>query len=158
MKILAVDKFHDLLILEHGNPRMVPLKMGYGRQVRQGYRVLFTGYPVGFVLGLNPTTHTGIISSISPLIKPSPSARIIDGKIIRHLNKPYDVYQIDATAFPGNSGSPVMLIETGEVIGVINQVFVKGKKEHALTDPSGITYAIPAAYIKALEETIPASP
>ncbi len=153
-KIIATDEFHDLAILEQEGNLIPALKIADTKKVREGYRVLFSGYPVGFVLGLNATTHTGIVSSIAPLIKPSPSARIIDGEIIRHLSKPYDVYQIDATAFPGNSGSPVCLMSTGEVIGVINQVFVKGKKEHALTDPSGITYAIPAGFIIALNKKI----
>lgn len=153
-KIIAMDKFHDLAILEHESNLLPALKIADSSKVREGYKILFTGYPIGFVLGLNPTTHTGIISSIAPLIKPSPSARIIDGKLIRHLSHPYDIFQIDATAFPGNSGSPVYMASTGEVIGVINKVFVQGKKEHALTDPTGITYAIPANFIKALEKTI----
>ena len=33
---------------------------------------------------------------------------------------------------------------TGEVVGIVNMVFVKGTKEAALTNPSGISYAIPA--------------
>jgi S1-C subfamily serine protease len=39
---------------------------------------------------------------------------------------------------------------TGEVIGVVNMVFVKGVKEAAITAPSGITYAIPANFIDAV--------
>ncbi|MCF6249606.1 MAG: serine protease, partial [Desulfobacula sp.] len=154
-KIIAIDKFHDLVILEQDGEPIPVLKIADSTKVREGYRVIFSGYPVGFVLGLNATTHTGIISSIAPLIKPSPTARIIDGKIIRHLNEPYDVFQIDGTAFPGNSGSPVCLMSTGEVIGVINQVFVKGKKEHAFTSPSGINYTLPARCITVLNTTIP---
>jgi len=153
-RIVAIDKFHDLAILEQEAKLLPALEIADSSKVREGYQVLFTGYPIGFVLGLNPTTHTGIISSIAPLIKPSPSARIINGELIRHLTHPYDIFQIDATAFPGNSGSPVCMAATGEVIGVINKVFVKGRKEHALTDPTGITYAIPANFIKALEKTI----
>jgi hypothetical protein len=36
------------------------------------------------------------------------------------------------------------------VIAVINSVFVKGAKENVLRDPSGITYAIPVQYVRAL--------
>jgi hypothetical protein len=36
------------------------------------------------------------------------------------------------------------------VVGVLNMVFVKGTKEKALTDPSGISYAIPSRYLQAL--------
>lgn len=156
VKIVAIDKFHDLAILELQQDQipLTPLKIASPETVREGYRVIFSGYPIGLVLGLNLTSHTGIISAIAPLIRPSPSARIIDGKMIRHLDNPYSVLQIDATAFPGNSGSPVIRVATGEVVGVINQVFVKGKKERALTHPSGITYAIPARFIRELEKTI----
>ncbi|MCA1793287.1 MAG: hypothetical protein LC660_05330 [Desulfobacteraceae bacterium] len=38
-------------------------------------------------------------------------------------------------------------------MGVINMVFVKGKKEHVLKDPTGITYAIPVTHVHALEKT-----
>jgi S1-C subfamily serine protease len=55
-------------------------------------------------------------------------------------------------AYPGNSGSPLYDGHTGEVIGVINAVFVKSTKENALKDPSGITYAIPAKYVRELLE------
>ena len=54
------------------------------------------------------------------------------------------------TAYPGNSGSPVYHIESGEVVGVINKVFVSQGKESALSAPSGISYAIPVKHVDAL--------
>jgi S1-C subfamily serine protease len=39
---------------------------------------------------------------------------------------------------------------SGKVWGVINAVFVKGLKENAITNPSGITYAVPVNYVKQL--------
>ncbi len=152
--ILAVDEFHDLAILGHESELLPALKLGDSSFVKEGYRVVFTGYPMGIVFGLNPSTHGGIVSSIAPLVRPSPSARIINGDLIRHLGEPYDIFQIDATALPGNSGSPVILRSSGEVIGVINMVFVKDKKEHVLSEPTGITYAIPSNFIKALKKSI----
>lgn len=152
VKIVKVDPFHDLAVLEKDGEPLKALNVNSREKIKPGYHVVFSGYPIGLVLGLNPTTHKGMVSNVTPLVRPSPTGRIIDGKIIRHLDAPYDVYQIDGVAFPGNSGSPVCLLSTGEVIAVINQVFVKGKKEHALTDPSGITYAIPAEFVKALLE------
>jgi serine protease Do len=71
--------------------------------------------------------------------------------MINQLQKPiYAVFQLDGTAYPGNSGSPLYDPESGVVYGVINMVFVKGKKEAVLSNPSGITYAIPATYIQEL--------
>ena len=53
------------------------------------------------------------------------------------------VFQLDATAYPGNSGSPIYDPASGDVLGIVNMVFVKGTKEAALSQPSGITYAVP---------------
>ena len=55
-------------------------------------------------------------------------------------------------AYPGNSGSPVYDVESGEVIGIINMVFVKATRESALSQPSGITYAIPVNHLQSLLE------
>ncbi|MDD3381539.1 MAG: serine protease, partial [Rugosibacter sp.] len=58
-----------------------------------------------------------------------------------------------ATAYPGNSGGPLFDPDTGEVIGILNMVFVKSTKESALEKPSGISYAIPARYLDELLTT-----
>jgi len=63
------------------------------------------------------------------------------------LQTRYDVYQLDATAYPGNSGSPLYEAKTGDVIAILNSVAVKGTKEKALSEPSGISFAIPVVYI-----------
>jgi len=152
--ILAEDEFHDLAILEIEGTSLPPLPMGEKQRVEEGHRIAFTGYPIGFVLGLHPTTHIGIISAIAPIILPSPTAKIINGGLIKHLKYPFDVFQIDAVAYPGNSGSPVYRLATGEVVGVINMVFIKSKKEHILKDPTGITYAIPVEFVHKLNRSI----
>ncbi|MBL8421551.1 MAG: serine protease, partial [Dechloromonas sp.] len=45
------------------------------------------------------------------------------------------------------SGSPVFDASTGEVIGIINMVFIKSSREAALSQPSGISYAIPSNFL-----------
>jgi S1-C subfamily serine protease len=60
------------------------------------------------------------------------------------------VFQLDGTAYPGNSGSPLYDGETGAVLGVLNMVLVKATKESALAQPSGIAYAVPAEHLRAL--------
>ena len=130
--------------------KLRPLPLGNASAVREGESIAFTGYPIGLVLGLNPTTHAGIVSAIAPIMIPSPTARAIKGKHMDYLRDPYAVFQIDGTAFPGNSGSPVYRQDSGQVIGVINKVFVQDKKEHLLKKPTGITYAIPINHVKAL--------
>ena len=153
--LLAEDEVHDLAILGIKGVRLKPLVLEKTHSVKEGYRVAFTGYPIGFILGLNPTTHTGIISAIAPIILPGPSAGIIDGNLIKYLKNPFNIFQIDATAYPGNSGSPVYRVSTGKVVGVINMVFIKSKKEYILKEPTGITYAIPVEFIRKLNQSIP---
>ncbi|WP_226498538.1 trypsin-like peptidase domain-containing protein [Ferribacterium limneticum] len=110
----------------------------------------FTGFPIGGVLGFPPTTHRGIISAIA---LPGGHSTQLNEKLIKQLKRgSFDIFQLDATAYPGNSGSPVFDPESGHVIGVINMVFVKGTREAAITNPSGITYAIPINHLKALAQ------
>ena len=151
--LAAQDPFHDLAILIMES-KLAPMPMAEDNTLKEGHKVAFTGYPIGFVLGLNPTTHTGIVSAIAPAILPSPHASLIKGSMIKHLEHPWDIIQLDAVAFPGNSGSPVYRIATGKVVGVLNKVFIKGKKEHALKEPTGLTYAVPVKFIRKLNRSI----
>ena len=122
---------------------------------REGQEIFFTGYPIGAVLGPYPATHRGIISAITPIAIPQSRAGDLDARTVRRLSSgAFPVFQLDATAYPGNSGSPVYDPDTGEVLGIVNMVFVKGTKEAVLTDPSGITYAVPASYLQSLLKNI----
>ncbi len=147
---IAVDKKHDIAILKLRQGSLPALVLGEVSNVREGKLYAFTGYPIGMVLGLFPVTHTGIVSAISPVAIPVYNSGKLNSKIINRLQEPYNVYQLDATAYPGNSGSPLYEINSGEVIGVINKVFVKETKENVLSKPSGISYAIPIEHVKQL--------
>lgn len=149
-KVVARDPEHDLALLEIAGAPLKPVTLGDDARVREGQAVAFTGFPIGMVLGLYHVTHRGIVASVSPVAIPGVGGRDLDPKNIKALRDPYDVFQLDATAYPGSSGSPLYDPETGAVIGVINSVLVKGTKESALEKPSGITYAIPARFLKAL--------
>jgi S1-C subfamily serine protease len=152
-KKVAIDLVHDLALLEFDGAPLPALRLGESRRPREGQAIAFTGFPLGVVLGLFPVTHTGIISAISPVAIPVPAAGQLDATTLRRLkNEPYEVLQLDATAYPGNSGSPLYEPDTGRVIGVINKVFVQESKETILEKPSGITYAIPVRYVQALLE------
>lgn len=149
-KEIAYDKEHDIAILKLIEDQLPPLKLGNASTVHEGQLYAFTGYPMGMVLGLYPVTHRGIISAISPNIIPMIKSEQLNTKLIRRLQEPYNVFQLDATAYPGNSGSPLYAPDSGEVIGVINKVFVQESKESILSKPSGITYAIPINHIEKL--------
>jgi len=149
-ELSALDAEHDLALLSIAAGHIPPLEIGDSKKVREGEEYAFTGYPLGQVLGLFPVTHRCIVSAISPNVIPAKATQQLNVNMIKKLQAPYDVFQLDAIAFPGNSGSPLYDDRSGKVIGIINKVFVQGSKENALTNPSSITYAIPAEYIKAL--------
>lgn len=148
---IATDPEHDLALLEVEGTPLPPMQLSRSQRLREGQSIAFTGFPLGTVLGLFPVTHVGIISAISPVAIPAPTAGQLDATTLKRLkNEPYEVLQLDATAYPGNSGSPLYEPNTGQVIGVINKVFVQGSKESLLENPSGITYAIPIRHVQAL--------
>jgi len=148
VKIIDIDKVHDLALLKISGKKFPAVTINQSGFLQEGDDIAFTGFPIGAVLGLFPVTHRGIISAVSPIGIPVPSASQLSSKMVRRLQKKYQVYQLDATAYPGNSGSPVFSIQNGEVIGVINKVFIKESKESVIQKPSGITYAIPSKYVR----------
>ena len=150
-RVVAVDRDYDLAVLRIEGQKLPPLTLGDSSKVREGQGYLFTGYPLGTVLGLFPVTHQGMVSAIAPIAIPSANATQLDARTVKRLSTgAYPILQLDGTAYPGNSGSPLYQTDTGEVIGVINMVFVKGTKESAITHPSGITYAVPIQPLKDL--------
>lgn len=148
-RVLTKDPRHDLAVLYISTP-LPALELSARDRVREGTEIAFTGFPMGMALGLYPVTHRGIVSAISPMAPPQLGSGVLTAKMIRAMREPYDVLQLDATAYPGNSGSPVFDQRTGEVLGVINSVLVKSTKEAAIQDPSGISYAIPVRLVREL--------
>jgi S1-C subfamily serine protease len=148
--VLEVDAVHDLALLRLEGPAMQAFTIRHSDSVKEGQSVAFTGFPIGGALGFSPVTHRGMVSSITPAALPMPTAQHLNEKAIRGLRDggaTFSVFQLDATAYPGNSGGPLFDPDTGELLGVINMVFIKGTHESALTNPSGISYAIPSKFV-----------
>jgi len=153
---LATDAVHDLALLRIDGAPLPALRLGDSATVREGQAIAFIGFPIGGALGFSPVTHRGIVASITPIVLPSPSARQLNPSSIQRVRDGvFDIFQLDATAYPGNSGGPVFDPLTGEVLGVLNMAFVKSAKESALSQPSGISYAIPSRFIAALLQSSP---
>lgn len=148
VSVETIDKDHDLALLRLSGASLPPLTIRPPDSVREGQAIAFTGFPIGGVLGYSPVTHRGVISAITPIVLPGGNSGELNEKSIRRLRSgSYQVFQLDATAYPGNSGGPMYDAETGEVLGIINMVFVKSTKEAVLQHPSGISYAIPGNFL-----------
>ncbi|AZQ82884.1 serine protease [Colwellia sp. Arc7-635] len=149
-KLVASDDEHDIAILKIEGRPLPALSLAKSDFKAEGTSIAFTGFPIGAVLGLYPVTHRGIIAAVTPTIIPVDDSRQLSIAMLKRLRDPYLVYQLDATAYPGNSGSAMYDVSTGEVVGIINKVFVQGSKETVISKPSGITYAIPVKYLHKL--------
>ena len=147
--VLEVDALHDLALLKFDGHAHAAFKVGDSDAVQEGKSIAFMGFPIGGALGFSPVTHRGTVSSIAAMALPTPTAQQLNAKTILSLRggSSFNIFQLDGTAYPGNSGGPVFDPDSGEVLGVINMVLVKGTRESALTNPSGISYAIPSRFV-----------
>lgn len=153
-RLVAVDKSHDVALLRISGPALPALALRDSNDVREGQTYAFTGFPIGSVLGLSPVTHRAMISALTPIALPTGSSNQLNQQAISRLKSGvFPIFQLDATAYPGNSGSPLYDPETGEVVGILNMVFVKGSKETGLTQPSGISFAIPIEHLQQMLRT-----
>jgi S1-C subfamily serine protease len=153
--VIAVDRTNDLAILAIDGPKLVPLRLAEGFRVREGQTLYFTGFPIGAVLGLIPVTHRSMVAALTPISIPTSDSTQLDAQAIRRLSAgAAAVMQLDATAYPGNSGSPLYDPESGGVVGILNSVFVKASRETLLSQPSGIAYALPVQWLQDLARTI----
>lgn len=139
---------HDLALLEI--EQHLPALALAEDETPEGSTIAYTGFPITGVLGMFPATHTGIISALTPIAIPVDNAATLSPRMLQQLRQPFFVYQLDSTAYPGNSGSPVYRLSDGKVVAVINMVLVKSSREAVLSDPSGISYAIPIHFLQQL--------
>lgn len=149
-EIVEQDPLNDLAILK------IPVKLpalslqSADLLSSPGTSVHIIGFPLGATLGLYPAVHSGVVANVSPNVIPAQNSRQLTKQMMRSLKDPMMIYQLDLTAYPGNSGSPLFDSKSNKVIGVINKVFVTDTKESAITNPSGISYAIPVEKVHAL--------
>lgn len=155
-RVVNMDRAHDLALLAISGPPLPALRLGDSERVREGQALAFTGYPLAMALGLHAATHRATLAAIAPIVRPSATSKQLNpAAIARTREGAFTIFQLDGVAYPGNSGSPLYDVDSGDVVGIINMVFVKGSKENAISAPSGISYAIPAAYIQQLLRTKP---
>lgn len=147
----AIDARHDLALLSVKGTALPALQLGDSASVEEGRPLAFMGFPLAMALGLRHVTHRCTVAALTPIAMPAPAAGRLEPRAAQQLaRQAYTLFQLDGTAYPGNSGGPLFDPDTGVVFGIINMVFVRGNRESAISQPSGITYAIPSQYIRAL--------
>jgi S1-C subfamily serine protease len=149
-KVLAVEQGRDLALLRLEGPPLPALKLA-AVEAREGTSVLLMGFPLGGALGYSHVSHRGMVASRTAIVPPATGPQGLTERAVKQLRQgSFEVIQLDATAYPGNSGGPVLDADSGEVIGVMSMVLVKGTREAALSAPSGISYAVPVRDVSQL--------
>lgn len=149
-RLLGRDRRNDLALLVIDGPALPVLKLAE-QDAQEGTAIALMGFPIGNALGQVHTTHRGIVSAWTLIAQPAGGPAGLDPRAVRQLRAgAFKVMQLDAIAYPGNSGGPVLDIETGEVVGVLQGGVVKSIKEAALSAPTGISFAVPASTAAAL--------
>ncbi|MDT8997957.1 serine protease [Paucibacter sp. APW11] len=151
VEVQALDRARDLALLKLEGAKVPALSLATPGQVREGQSIAVLGFPLAGALGFSLVTHRGIVSSISAITMQAPAANALSEQAVRRLREgSFDILQLDATAYPGNSGGPVMELSSGAVVGVLNMVLVRRDKESAISTPTGVSYAIPVQYVQGL--------
>jgi serine protease Do len=154
-EVVRIERADDLAVLRIKTDAPLPaLKLAAMKtRVAEGEDVALIGYPLGSALGLIAAVHRGVVAAQAPLAVPRPNSVQIDAKTIRRMRDDSDnfFYQLDMVAFPGNSGSPLLAVGSGEVVGIINATHARSTRE-AISIPSGISYAVPVGALHRLLE------
>jgi serine protease Do len=119
VKIIAINKFHDLALLhieDKNAPKFKPITLGSADALNVGDGVFAIGSP----LGLERTVTQGIVST---------KTRQLEGNLF---------LQTSTQINPGNSGGPLFNL-AGEVVGVTNMKITFGE---------GLGFAIPVELVK----------
>jgi S1-C subfamily serine protease len=157
-QVVKRDVVHDLCLLRFDGSRIRPLRLGNSSKVREGKLVAFTGYPILNVLWLYPATHEGIVSAIAPIALTPDLELLPEGRRLQKIIRPFQAFWLDATAYPGNSGSPLYAADSGRVVGVVNGVRRGPGGSSPIENPSGISYAVPVRYVRNLLKIAGLSP
>ena len=146
--VVRSDRGRDLALLKIDGAALPALALDAADSAREGQAIALMGFPLGGALGYAHVTHRGIVASRTQVALPAPTAGALDPRTITRVREGnFALLQLDAIAYPGNSGGPVFDADSGVVLGVLTSGLVKGTRESAISQPTGITYAVPVRYL-----------
>jgi len=129
---IATDQDHDLALVKPSiSISAASLPLATGNDFKVGTQVSTWGYPGGY-FGLSPMLSVGYLAGIDAL-------KTASGKIIRQ-------WVVNAAFNGGNSGGPLVHVETGAVFGVVSSKLAPISKQTAdilqalENQKSGFTY------------------
>ncbi len=147
LKLIKKNDKNDMALFkikEHGKTLLKPLELGDSDKALVGQEIYFIGFPYAAVLinegfGITLIVNKSIISNIKR-----------DGQDPKH---PRNFIFLDTISNPGNSGSPLIDVETNRVIGVMAITFRTRSKTHSdldIREPMHICVAKPINLAKSL--------
>ncbi len=148
-QLVQSDELHDVALLRFEGPARRAVTLD-SETPHQGRSIGVMGYPVGTVLGLVPAVHRGGVAAVVPAVLPLPRGAKLTPMLVEAIRNPYDIYQLDVTILPGNSGSAVFDARTGHVLAIVNKALGDKTREHLIQRPTGIGYAVPSIWIQVL--------
>lgn len=128
-QVVSLDLKKDLAVLNvpSGDQKVIAhleeLRLGDSKPLEQGEEIAFLGFPFGMVLSndITPSATKGIISAFRRDLTTGST----------------EIIQLDAVVGGGNSGAPVFLPETSEVIAIVKGRFdplMKGRPPKLIID------------------------
>lgn len=147
LELIKKDDKNDMALFQlkdYGKTLITPLDLGDSEKIEVGDEVYFIGFPYAAQLindgfGITLIVNKTIISNIKH-----------DGIDPKH---PRNWFIVDAISNPGNSGSPLLNLETNKVIGVMTIAFRTPSrviKELDIREPMHIAGARPINLAKSL--------
>jgi len=128
-ELIGSDRYVDLAVLKINRDGLFSIPFGDSDDIRVGEQVIAIGSPLGDEL--TGTVTAGIISAVDRQID-------VDGI-------PFTLLQTDAAVNPGNSGGPLVNMQS-EVIGIntLKSIFAGYDEYGMVIAAEGISYAIPS--------------
>lgn len=154
-QLVASDPVHDLALLRVAGTPLPSLALAAAPPLIAGTEIAFSGFPLGVATGVIPVTHRGIVAAVTPLAAPVARSEQLSAAQLRAIRDNFDVYQLDALALPGHSGSPVFLTSAPGVVAVLMGSLKAGLPSVAGEGINlGVGYAVPVHYLRALLESL----